>query len=54
MPPPPGASTSQPFGRYQASSSQRRRKAASRLWLPQALTYVAVAGTAAGLIVYFA
>ncbi len=44
----------QPFGRYQATSSQRRRKAASRLWLPQALTYAAVAGTAAGLIIYFA
>jgi predicted component of type VI protein secretion system len=46
--------TTQPFGRYQASTSQRRRKAATRLWLPQVLTYAAVAGTAAGLIIYFA
>jgi hypothetical protein len=44
----------QPFGRYQPSSSQRRRKAASRLWLPQVLTYACVAGTAAGLVIYFA
>ena len=49
-----GMATSQPFGRYQASTSQRRRKAATRLWVPQALTYLAVAGTAAGLIIYFA
>lgn len=61
-PPPPAAApapalagaTTQPFGRYQASTSQRRRKAATRLWLPQVLTYAAVAGTAAGLIIYFA
>jgi pSer/pThr/pTyr-binding forkhead associated (FHA) protein len=46
--------TEQPFGRYQASSSQRRRKAATRLWLPQALTYASVIATAAGLIIYFA
>jgi pyruvate/2-oxoglutarate dehydrogenase complex dihydrolipoamide acyltransferase (E2) component len=46
--------TTQPFGRYQASTSQRRRKAATRLWLPQALTYASVIGTAAGLIIYFA
>jgi pSer/pThr/pTyr-binding forkhead associated (FHA) protein len=49
-----GQATSQPFGRYQASTSQRRRKAATRLWVPQALTYLAVAGTAVGLIIYFA
>ena len=49
-----GKATGQPFGRYSATSSQRRRKAATRLWLPQALTYLAVAGTAAGLIIYFA
>jgi len=49
-----GMATSQPFGRYQASTSQRRRKAATRLWVPQGLTYLAVAGTAAGLIIYFA
>jgi pSer/pThr/pTyr-binding forkhead associated (FHA) protein len=65
-PPPPAApapaapapatagATTQPFGRYQASSSQRRRKAATRLWLPQALTYASVIGTAAALIIYFA
>ena len=29
--------TAQPFGRYQASTSRRRKKAATRLWLPQAL-----------------
>ncbi len=59
--PPPAApapalagATTQPFGRYQATTSQRRRKAATRLWLPQVLTYAAVAGTAAGLIIYFA
>ena len=46
--------TTQPFGRYQASSSQRRRKAATRLWLPQVLTYASVLGTAVGLIIYFA
>ena len=49
-----GMATGQPFGRYSPTSSQRRRKAATRLWLPQALTYLAVAGTAAGLIIYFA
>jgi pSer/pThr/pTyr-binding forkhead associated (FHA) protein len=49
-----GGATTQPFGRYQASTSQRRRKAATRLWLPQALTYASVIGTAAGLIIYFA
>jgi pSer/pThr/pTyr-binding forkhead associated (FHA) protein len=48
------AETAQPFGRYQASTSKRRRKAATRLWLPQALTYAAVAGTAVGLVLYFA
>jgi len=46
--------TAQPFGRYQASTSRRRRKAATRLWVPQALTYAAVVGTAAGLVLYFA
>ena len=50
----PGAATTQPFGRYQASSSQRRRKAATRLWVPQVLTYASVIGTAAALIIYFA
>lgn len=49
-----GAATAQPFGRYQASRSSRRRKAATRLWIPQVLTYGAVAGTAVGLIIYFA
>jgi predicted component of type VI protein secretion system len=49
-----GAATTQPFGRYQATGSQRRRKAATRLWLPQALTYASVAGTAVALIIYFA
>jgi predicted component of type VI protein secretion system len=44
----------QPFGRYQASTSERRRKAATRLWLPQVLTYASVIGTAVGLIIYFA
>ena len=42
-PPRPAAPTTQPFGRYQASSSQRRRKAATRLWVPQVLTYASVA-----------
>ena len=46
--------TAQPFGRYQASTSRRRRKAATRLWVPQVLTYAAVAGTAVGLVLYFA
>jgi predicted component of type VI protein secretion system len=49
-----GVATTQPFGRYQASSSKRRRKAATRLWVPQALTYASVAGTAVALIIYFA
>ena len=44
----------QPFGRYVAQGSSRRRKAATRLWLPQLLTYAAVIGTAAGLVAYFA
>lgn len=48
------AETAHAFGRYQASTSRRRRKAATRLWLPQALTYAAVLGTAAGLVLYFA
>ena len=46
--------TAQPFGRYQASTSRRRRKAATRLWVPQVLTYAAVIGTATGLVLYFA
>ena len=46
--------TAQPFGRYQASGSRRRRKAATRRWVPQVLTYGAVLGTAAGLVIYFA
>jgi pSer/pThr/pTyr-binding forkhead associated (FHA) protein len=50
----PSTETAQPFGRYQASTSQRRRKAATRLWVPQALTYAAVVGTATGLVLYFA
>ena len=49
-----GVATTQPFGRYQASSSKRRRKAATRLWVPQVLTYASVAGTAVALIIYFA
>ena len=50
----PSAETTQPFGRYQAPGSGRRRKAATRLWLPQLLTYGSVLGTAVGLILYFA
>src|SRR5215210_6604658 len=50
----PSAETTQPFGRYQASGSGRRRKAATRLWLPRLLTYGSVLGTAIGLILYFA
>ena len=50
----PSTETAQPFGRYQASTSRRRRKAATRLWVPQVLTYVAVLGTATGLVLYFA
>ena len=46
--------TAQPFGRYQAGTSRRRRKAATRLWVPRVLTYAAVLGTAAGLVLYFA
>jgi hypothetical protein len=46
--------TGQPFGRYVAQGSSRRRKAATRLWLPRVATYVAVGGTAAGLVIYFA
>jgi pSer/pThr/pTyr-binding forkhead associated (FHA) protein len=49
-----GQPVSQPFGRYQATSSKRRRKAASRLWVPQVLTYGSVLGTAAALVIYFA
>ena len=51
---PGGQAATQPFGRYQASSSKRRRKAATRLWVPQVLTYACVLGTAAGLVIYFA
>src|SRR5215218_2163105 len=43
--------TGQPFGRYVAQGSSRRRKAATRLWLPRVATYVAVAGTTAGLVI---
>jgi pSer/pThr/pTyr-binding forkhead associated (FHA) protein len=50
----PSADTAEPFGRYQASTRRRRRKAATRLWVPQVLTYVAVLGTATGLALYFA
>jgi hypothetical protein len=50
----PSTETAEPFGRYQASTSRRRRKAATRLWVPQVLTYVAVLGTASGLVLYFA
>ena len=50
----PSTETAEPFGRYQASTSRRRRKAATRLWVPQVLTYVAVLGTATGLVLYFA
>jgi len=49
-----GAAMTQPFGRYQATTSSRRRKAATRLWVPQVLTYASVAGTAIALIIYFA
>jgi len=49
-----GQAATQPFGRYQATSSKRRRKAATRLWVPQALTYASVLGTAAALVIYFA
>jgi pSer/pThr/pTyr-binding forkhead associated (FHA) protein len=51
---PGGQAATQPFGRYQATSSKRRRKAATRLWLPQVLTYGSVLGTAAALVIYFA
>jgi pSer/pThr/pTyr-binding forkhead associated (FHA) protein len=50
----PSTETAQPFGRYQAQASKRRRKAATRLWLPQILTYGSVLATAAGLVAYFA
>src|SRR5215211_8115517 len=50
----PSKETTQPFGRYTASGSGRRRKAASRLWLPQLLTYAAVIATAVALALYFA
>jgi pSer/pThr/pTyr-binding forkhead associated (FHA) protein len=49
-----GQAATQPFGRYQATSSKRRRKAATRLWVPQVLTYGSVLGTAAALVIYFA
>jgi pSer/pThr/pTyr-binding forkhead associated (FHA) protein len=42
------------FGAFQPAASRRRRGVATRLWLPAALTYAAIAGTAAALIVYFA
>jgi len=42
------------FGTFRSAPARRRRGVATRLWLPGALTYAAVAGTAAGLIIYFA
>ena len=42
------------FGTFRSAPAKRRRGVATRLWLPGALTYAAVAGTAAGLIIYFA
>lgn len=56
----PSAATSgsveeiRPFGTYQAAPSRRRKTAATRLWVPQALTYTSVVATAAALMVYFA
>lgn len=50
----PSNAITQPFGSYQGNTSSRRRKAATRLWVPQVLTYAAVAGTAVGLALYFA
>jgi len=43
----------QPFGSYQPGTRRRTRKAATRYVTGQIFTYLAVTGTAAGLIYYF-
>jgi hypothetical protein len=48
------APAQQEFGAFRAKSRRRRRGVATRLWLPMAMTYAAIIGTAAALIVYFA
>lgn len=51
-----GAPTAQPVKPFRAFSPSRRRERgiASRLYVPTALSFAAIAGTAAALIVYFA
>jgi FHA domain len=55
-----GSRASQPgqarpdFGTFRATSRRRRRAVASRLWVPTMMTYLAIGGTAAALILYFA
>jgi pSer/pThr/pTyr-binding forkhead associated (FHA) protein len=59
LPAPPlvGAATpapDQPFAVREPDHRRRTRRVATRLVVPMILTYVAIAGTAAGLIAYFA
>ena len=42
------------FGAFRTAQPSGRRGVATRLWVPAALTYAAIAGTAGGLIAYFA
>jgi pSer/pThr/pTyr-binding forkhead associated (FHA) protein len=48
------AAPAQEFGAFRAAPRRGRRQVATRLWVPMVMTYVAVAGTAGALIVYFA
>jgi predicted component of type VI protein secretion system len=44
----------EPFGSHRAPVSSTPRGVATRLWVPMVMTYVAIVGTAGGLIAYFA
>jgi len=53
-PRPAAAVAVQPFGASSATAARRRRSAATRLPLATLLSFACVAGTAGGLIAYFA
>jgi hypothetical protein len=48
------AAPAEPFGTYAVPRTKRRRGIASRQWGPMLASWVAVAGTAAALAIYFA
>jgi len=43
-----------PFGAFRPPEPRRRRGAATRLWLPSVVSFAAIGGTAAALVIYFA